>query len=178
MLCLCGCGEETGTSNRTISARNIKKGDPLRFRPGHAGGAARRRFLVTPDMWSEMDLGHDSPCWILRRTSKNKWGHCSVWLGGKEYSAHRRMYEQEVGPIPEGLELDHLCHQPSCVRPDHLEAVTHAVNIRRSRLAKLTQEQVDYIRSTPLAPKELSEELGISRKTVHDIRSGRSWTAI
>lgn len=46
--------------------------------------------------------------------------------------AHRVAYEALVGPIPDGLELDHLCRNRSCVRPDHLEPVTHGVNIQRS----------------------------------------------
>lgn len=45
--------------------------------------------------------------------------------------AHRWAYEQEKGLIPEGLELDHLCGVVQCVRPDHLEAVTHHENTRR-----------------------------------------------
>jgi hypothetical protein len=52
----------------------------------------------------------------------------------KEY-AHRWIYEQKVGPIPEGLEIDHLCRTPLCVNPTHLEPVTHAENRRRARLA-------------------------------------------
>jgi HNH endonuclease len=50
--------------------------------------------------------------------------------------AHRAIYELVVGPIPEGLELDHLCFNPSCVNPDHLEPVTHAENTRRRRTNK------------------------------------------
>lgn len=45
--------------------------------------------------------------------------------------AHRVSYKLFVGPIPEGMELDHLCGNRGCVRPDHLEPVTHAENMRR-----------------------------------------------
>ena len=45
--------------------------------------------------------------------------------------AHRWAYEAVRGPIPEGLELDHLCRVPLCVNPAHLEAVTHIENVRR-----------------------------------------------
>ena len=45
--------------------------------------------------------------------------------------AHRVAYELFVGPIPDGLELDHLCRRRNCINPDHLEAVTHAENIAR-----------------------------------------------
>lgn len=47
--------------------------------------------------------------------------------------AHRIAYELWVGPIPRGYQIDHLCHNRRCVRPEHLEAVTHRENIMRSR---------------------------------------------
>lgn len=60
-------------------------------------------------------------------------GHCSAGYGskkwqGKETNAHRVVYEIMVGPIPEGLVLDHLCQNKGCVRPSHLEPVTNYVN--------------------------------------------------
>lgn len=72
-------------------------------------------------------------------------GQCWLWTGaitkgyatcrwkGKTYRAHRLAYEQWVGPIAEGLDLDHLCKTPRCVNPAHLEAVTHEENLRRAR---------------------------------------------
>ena len=45
--------------------------------------------------------------------------------------SHRLAYELEIGPIPAGLEIDHLCRVRNCVNPAHLEPVTHAENIRR-----------------------------------------------
>lgn len=52
--------------------------------------------------------------------------------------AHRRAYEELVGPVPEGLELDHLCHNRGCINPAHLEPVTRAENIRRAGPATKT----------------------------------------
>lgn len=48
-------------------------------------------------------------------------------------SAHRVAYELTRGPIPAGMEIDHLCRVRSCVNPDHLEAVTRGENLRRGR---------------------------------------------
>lgn len=44
---------------------------------------------------------------------------------------HRVVYELVVGPIPDGMQLDHLCRQRACCNPDHLEPVTCLVNVRR-----------------------------------------------
>lgn len=52
--------------------------------------------------------------------------------------AHRFMYELLVGPIAEGLHLDHLCRNPSCVNPAHLEPVTPQENTRRGLMGDLT----------------------------------------
>jgi hypothetical protein len=57
---------------------------------------------------------------------------------GKKVLVHRWFYEQANGPIPDGLELDHLCRNPRCCNPAHLEAVTHAENMARGKAAQQT----------------------------------------
>lgn len=91
---------------------------------------------MTPDQF-------DANLWALvDRTSDGCW----EWLGYRTYAgygtyegttAHRWTYESAVGrPIPQGLELDHLCLNRGCVRPDHLEPVTHDENLRRATEAR------------------------------------------
>lgn len=58
-------------------------------------------------------------------------GYGRFRVAGQKVLAHRFAYELLVGPIPEGLSLDHLCRNPSCVNPMHLEPVTHQVNCLR-----------------------------------------------
>lgn len=49
-------------------------------------------------------------------------------VGGRMVLAHRWAYEQANGPIPDGMFIDHICHQPACVNPDHLRLATHKQN--------------------------------------------------
>jgi hypothetical protein len=58
-----------------------------------------------------------------------------LWLNGRNVGSHRVAYEIAKGPIPEGMYLDHLCRNPCCCNPDHLEAVTPRENILRSPTA-------------------------------------------
>jgi len=59
-------------------------------------------------------------------------GYGVVMTTGKTLGmAHRFTYIATYGPIPDGLEIDHLCRNRACARPDHLEAVTHFENIQR-----------------------------------------------
>jgi hypothetical protein len=73
------------------------------------------------------DLG---PCWIWTG-AKIKHGYGHFRLNRKSILAHRVAYEWLVGPIPEGLEPDHLCRVPSCVNPGHIEPVTQRENVLR-----------------------------------------------
>lgn len=69
-------------------------------------------------------------CWLWTG-AKLASGYGSVRWQGRARVVHRVMYELEVGPIPAGLQLDHLCRVRACCNPTHLEPVTQAENVRR-----------------------------------------------
>jgi hypothetical protein len=58
-------------------------------------------------------------------------GYGIFWANGKYVPAHRWLYERLRGPVPDGLQLDHLCRVRHCVNPDHVEPVTCKENIGR-----------------------------------------------
>lgn len=85
--------------------------------------------MTAERLWSKA-LADGTGCWIWQRSvSTAGYGH--IWDGGKLLAAHRVAYELVKGLIPEGLTLDHLCRNRRCINPDHLEAVTHRVNVLR-----------------------------------------------
>jgi hypothetical protein len=79
-------------------------------------------------------VDRSGPCWIwLGPKRGGGYGHVTRWESGKTVNAvvHLVVYELMRHPIPDGLEIDHLCRNRSCCNPDHLEPVTTTVNIRR-----------------------------------------------
>jgi hypothetical protein len=70
-------------------------------------------------------------CWQWTGSVARRIGYGKFWRDGKTLSAHRVAYELFVGPIPDGLQLDHLCRNRLCVRPEHLQLVTVRENLLR-----------------------------------------------
>ena len=92
-------------------------------------------------------------CWLWTGAQNGR-GYGQFWDGSKKVYAHRFAYELLVGPIPDGLELDHVaalgCVNRHCVNPAHLEPVTHAVNtLRGGTIARRRSEQTHCIHGHP-----------------------------
>ena len=81
--------------------------------------------------WSHVRKDSNNECWIWL-SSLTEDGYGIFWIDHyHNIRAHRYLYELVKGKIPDGLVIDHLCRNPKCVNPNHLEAVTNKENLLR-----------------------------------------------
>lgn len=93
----------------------------------------RRPMMSRERFWQRVNVT-ENYCWEWKLRMKHGYGCVSDGIDtphGRTVVPHRAAYMFEVGPVPNGYEVDHLCFNGSCVRPDHLEAVLPVVNTRR-----------------------------------------------
>ena len=162
MSCECGCGKLTN-----INPRN---GKLRRFRCGHQGWSRPRKS------WRVEESG----CWTWIRSEKGN-GYGQKWQRGKPSTAHRAVYEEYRGKIPEGMVLHHRCGNKMCVNPGHLEPVSTAKNIRYACHGEGTdakQRQVDEIRrragkGEPAAA--VARSLGVRVRWAQRVVQGACW---
>jgi hypothetical protein len=113
--------------------------------------------------------------WLLGKTKK---GYGRENVEGRNQYAHIISYVKHKGPVPEGKILDHLCRNPGCINPDHLEPVTIAINNRRGLKTKLTPEAVQEIRSMPRFygwRTLVKEKFGIGNSQITRIITDQQW---
>lgn len=129
-----------------------------------------------------------SGCWNWI-AAKNGDGYGKFWLNGKNVHAHRVAFELQNGEIPEGMHVLHRCDNPACVNPEHLFTGTHKENMldmvkkgRRHKLSnfgiengmsKLTDTQVDAIKSDSRRVGKIALDFGISHQHVSKIKLGQ-----
>lgn len=137
----------------------------------------------------------------LAKHSREDGSGCLIWTGpldrdgygvasveGRTHRAHRLSYETRVGPIPDGLQLDHTCERRDCVRPEHLEPVTNFENtVRRFLRQGATRERAEELATAELDrraqgraasryAKEQAASVGIKKGTlIRDGRKKRVW---
>jgi hypothetical protein len=94
-----------------------------------AGKTLSRLSSTTSDadrFWSHVDLFADGGHWLWTSHKVKGYGHFTI--GRNVVKAHRWVYEEMVAPIPDGLEIDHICRVRDCVNPDHLRLATRNQN--------------------------------------------------
>jgi hypothetical protein len=82
--------------------------------------------------WPKVNVRGIDDCWLWKGGLTGV-GYGQFWNPPRAVGAHRFIYEMLVGPIPEGLHIDHLCRNRRCVNPAHLEAVEQGINTMRGR---------------------------------------------
>jgi hypothetical protein len=137
------------------SRQQVKK--PLHSRKafGQKPNGSMEQFERGPDYRVNIHTG----CWIWNGP-RDAFGYGQT----SEGQAHRISYTQHKGPIPQGLVIDHLCWNPSCINPAHLEAVTTQVNNFRRRTNKLTPDMVLEMRAYYNEHKDIASIAQLARR--------------
>lgn len=150
-LCKCDCGGE-----RVMSSAALLKADDL------CCGCTRRAQgqPITLD-------------WLFFRCSPVPFSGCWIWMGatsvgyghirdkGRLYTAHDLSFTLAGGVIPDGYEVDHLCRVRCCINPDHLEAVTHSVNVLRGAKSALKTPKMHCPHGHPYTEDNRYESNGL-----------------
>lgn len=139
------------------------------------------REEATASFWARVTKSEG--CWVWTgRIAEKGYGHFSNrhFMSAR---AHRIAYELEVGPVPEGMQLDHSkalgCTTRLCVRPDHLEPVSNKENVRRGQLTKLAADEVAQIRelvAQGTKQADVAALFNISQSQVSRIKNKRRWS--
>jgi hypothetical protein len=111
-----------------------------------------RPLPISLRLWRKVKITTPKDCWLWAGGTNGN-GYGVIGRGGRALGqtyVHRVAWELEHGPIPDGLEIDHLCHVRLCVNPGHLAVVTHAENNRRSpTVSTMHANQTHCVRGHP-----------------------------
>lgn len=118
--------------------------------------------------WGKVDKSGD--CWEWTGTRVGGYGQ--AWFEGRSQYAHRVSVTLSGRTIPVGMQVDHLCRNRACVRPDHLDVVSASVNVKRSHdavphRARSVKPKADFQNADLLSTADVARMSGVSVRTVH-----------
>lgn len=161
LQCACGCGE------------------PATFAATHVHQKLKTGTKFTK--WESRDMGFSSPCHVWTgavnsaRRGRRGGEYGKIYLHGRYVGAHRAIYELEVGKIPDGYEIHHLCGVTLCVNTAHLIPVTPSQHTRFAANVKLDDDTVRAIRTTKVRAQDWADLLGVSKSLISQVRAGTIW---
>lgn len=135
------------------------------------------RFQIDPiqNFWSKVEKTDTCWNWIAGKDT----GGYGIFGAGKlrgNVRVHRFSWEINVGKIPDGMTIDHLCKNRACVNPGHMEMVSRRLNAHRISSPGATQEQLDLrnseilrLRSEGKTIKEIAPEMGMPASTIRSV---------
>lgn len=181
--CHCGCGGLAPIAKMTKAKYGHVKGQPVKFIHNHHSRRASKGITFADAARFAEKVKVTDGCWEWQG-AKGPLGYGNMSWGGRIVAAHRVSYALHVGAIPDGMVIDHLCRNPKCVNPYHLEPVSHTINIQRGDAAKLSREDVVAIREayTPYSKKygvkPLAIQYGVTPTMISLIVCGKAWKNI
>lgn len=134
--------------------------------------ASRRAYDLKDGAYSVEDRGFSTGCWIWQGSTTRGYGKIGrIGIRKSPMQAHRWMYEREIGPIPDGMVLDHLCGVTECVNPAHLEPVPQRTNVQRGRVPKYSDETIAQVKAMHKTMKgvDIARQLNIPLGTVYNL---------
>ncbi len=141
--------------------------------------------------WSKVNIADLFSCWEWT-AHKNHLGYGQFRFGCNMVLSHRLSWELAYGKIPNNLQINHKCHNPSCVNPSHLYAGTHQDNMNdminanrqkhpigenngKSILTEFQAIEIIKLLKTNMKQTEIAKKLSVSKYCVWDIRRGKNW---
>jgi hypothetical protein len=121
---------------------------------------ANKKNTIEDALWNRITV--TGFCWLYEGWLDGH-GYGYTRYEGKSRRAHKLAYEELVGPVPDGLVLDHLCRVRNCVNPDHVQPVTHRINLMRGFTpARANTEKTHCVNGHEFTPENTNFD-GIQR---------------